>query len=401
MTLQKLLTRLILFCVCPLILLSIFLAAYNVLSKQDDRDIEASNLAKNFAVAIDQHLQARISALHMLAESSLVDDPAKWKDFYREAQGFRQGFGSHVILADPQLRMLVNTRAPFGAPLPFLPPSKGRAAAPTALKTGKPAVGDIVFGPVAKEPLVAIAVPSLREGKVACLLLTTMETRQFQALIDEVSLPAGWALSLLDGNSSMIAGRVPPDFNAGRDVDASGRFTVKSSTSSWSVVLEIPRPIYRQPLVEAAAALAFVIFCAALISLLGGLLVSRRLAKAVASLAEPSVTGTPSPDIAEIAAVRCLLDESAEKQQGANARLQESAEEILQLNDRLQYLIQVVQRLSHSQSLEDIAEAVRTGARQLIGADGATFVLRDQGNCFYMDEDAMTPLWKGSRFPLE
>jgi len=282
-----------------------------------------------------------------------------------------------------------------------LPPSKGRAAAPTALKTGKPAVGDIVFGPVAREPLVAIAVPSLREGKVANLLLTTMATRQFQARLDQVSLPSGWALSLLDGNATAIARRVPPGFNAQTDVDKAGRFVVKSGLSSWSVVLEIPRSIYRQPLIEAGTALAFVIFCAALISLLGGLLVSRRLAKSVASLAEPFAAGTPSPDIAEIAAARRLLDESAQQQRQANAKLQESAEEILCLNDRLRYLIQVIQRLSNTQSLEEIAEAVRTGARQLIGADGATFVLRDQGSCFYMDEDAMTPLWKGSRFPLE
>ena len=517
MTLQKLLTRLILFCVCPLIFLSIFLAAYNVLSKQDERNIEASSLAKNVAVGIDQHLQARINALQMLAVSPLVDDKSRWKDLYREAQGFQQSFGSHIILADLRMQMLFNTRTPFGSKLPRLPLSRGRAAAPTALETGKPAVGNIVFGPVAKELRVATAVPILRKGKVAYLLLTTMEIRQFQARLDQVSLPSGWALSLLDGNATAIARRVPPGFNAQTDVDKAGRFVVKSGLSSWSVVLEIPRSIYRQPLIEAAAALAFVIFCTALISLLGGLLVRRRLAKAVASLVEPSATGTPSPDIAEIAAVRRLLDESAQQQRQANAKLQESeeryrsffshsidavlltapdgrifqanpeacrifgrteeeicnlsrgglidpadprlgpaleerertgrfkgelnmfrkdgssfpaeissavfadrdgnlftsmiirdmtqkkqaADQILQLNDRLQYLIQVVQRLSHSLSMEEIAEAVRTGARQLVGADGATFVLRDQGNCFYMDEDAMTPLWKGRRFPLE
>ncbi|MEE9935466.1 MAG: PAS domain S-box protein [Deltaproteobacteria bacterium] len=644
MSLQHLLTRLILLCVCPLILLSIFLAALSVLSKQDQRNSEAANLAKNFAVAVDQHLQARISALHMLAQSSLVDDSAKWKDFYREAQGFRQGFGSHVILADPQMHMLVNTRAPFGARLPSLPSSKGRAAAPTALETGKPAVGDIVFGPVAREPLVAIAVPAVREGKVVYLLLTTMETRQFQSRLEQVSLPAGWSLSLLDGNAAAIAGRIPPGINTKTDVDASGRFVVKSNLSSWSVVVEIPRSLYRQSLIEAAAALAVVIFCAALISLLGGLLVSRRLAKAVKSLAEPSTAGTPLPDIAEIAAARRLLDDAAEKQKSAGARLKESEEryrsfftysndavlltapdgrilqanpeacrifgrtedeicalgraglvdpsdprvgpafeerdrtgrfkgelnmlrrdgtsfpaeissavfadqngnlrtsviirdmtehrqaleklakseerirfaletsrigawdldlvdhtalrtplhdrifgyadllpewtyerfldhvhpedrkrvddafqhavatgqdwefvcrifrkdgqvrwiwaagrhslddagalrrmagivqditdkkqaeeEILRLNDRLRYLIEVIQRLSSTQSLEEIAEAVRTGARRLVGADGATFILRDNGECLYMDEDAITPLWKGRRFPL-
>jgi diguanylate cyclase (GGDEF)-like protein len=43
---------------------------------------------------------------------------------------------------------------------------------------------------------------------------------------------------------------------------------------------------------------------------------------------------------------------------------------------------------------------VRTTARQLTGADGATFVLRDNEHCFYAEEDAIAPLWKGQRFPM-
>jgi hypothetical protein len=52
-------------------------------------------------------------------------------------------------------------------------------------------------------------------------------------------------------------------------------------------------------------------------------------------------------------------------------------------------------------SLPEIQEIVRGGARRLTGADGATFVLRDGDKCFYADEDAIEPLWKGQRFPLE
>ena len=64
-------------------------------------------------------------------------------------------------------------------------------------------------------------------------------------------------------------------------------------------------------------------------------------------------------------------------------------------------LIAVVQRLSLARSLPEIQEIVRTAARRLTGADGATFVLRDGENCFYADEDAISPLWKGQRFPQE
>lgn len=65
-----------------------------------------------------------------------------------------------------------------------------------------------------------------------------------------------------------------------------------------------------------------------------------------------------------------------------------------------QSLVQVVQKLSSARSLEDITCLVRTAAREIADADGATFVLNDNDAfCFYADEDAISPLWKGQRFP--
>ena len=67
----------------------------------------------------------------------------------------------------------------------------------------------------------------------------------------------------------------------------------------------------------------------------------------------------------------------------------------------MEHLVSVVQELSLARSLEDIMAIVRQAARWLTGADGATFILRDNGYCYYADEDAIAPLWKGKRFPLE
>jgi signal transduction histidine kinase/CheY-like chemotaxis protein len=65
------------------------------------------------------------------------------------------------------------------------------------------------------------------------------------------------------------------------------------------------------------------------------------------------------------------------------------------------YLISVIQSLSMARDLPSVMTIVRQAARLLVGADGATFVLRDNGRCHYADEDAIAPLWKGQRFPLE
>ncbi len=64
-------------------------------------------------------------------------------------------------------------------------------------------------------------------------------------------------------------------------------------------------------------------------------------------------------------------------------------------------LVDVVQRLSLARDLGAVQKIVRHAARTLTGADGATFVLRNSGQCYYADEDAIEPLWKGMRFPME
>jgi signal transduction histidine kinase len=69
--------------------------------------------------------------------------------------------------------------------------------------------------------------------------------------------------------------------------------------------------------------------------------------------------------------------------------------------ERVVELVDAIQRLSLARSLEEIQSIVRTSARRLTGADGATFVLREGSKCYYADEDAISPLWKGQRFPLE
>src|SRR5215208_1615970 len=64
-------------------------------------------------------------------------------------------------------------------------------------------------------------------------------------------------------------------------------------------------------------------------------------------------------------------------------------------------LLAAIQALAFARTVDELTSAIRTHARAVTGADGITFVLRDAGQCFYVDEDAIAPLWKGRRLPLE
>ncbi|MGN6162161.1 MAG: sensor histidine kinase [Marmoricola sp.] len=68
--------------------------------------------------------------------------------------------------------------------------------------------------------------------------------------------------------------------------------------------------------------------------------------------------------------------------------------------DDASVLTETVSALSAATTVDEITATVTAAVRRLTGADGATFVLREDGRCFYVDEDAIGPLWKGSRFPM-
>jgi signal transduction histidine kinase len=64
-------------------------------------------------------------------------------------------------------------------------------------------------------------------------------------------------------------------------------------------------------------------------------------------------------------------------------------------------LLDAVTGLASARDEVTVCTIVRNAARALTGADGVTFVLREGNHCYYADEDAIGPLWKGRRFPME
>ena len=68
--------------------------------------------------------------------------------------------------------------------------------------------------------------------------------------------------------------------------------------------------------------------------------------------------------------------------------------------ERSQLLVNAIERLAGAADIDDIVAILRATARRLIGADGIAVILRDNEQCWYVEEDAMGPLWKGQKFPL-
>lgn len=304
----------------PLVLVAIYLAIDSVSKVRAADDRASARLASQIAAAIDQTLQARIDALRALSLSPLLEDAQRLADFYREAQSIRSTYGGEIILADLKGRMLIHTGHPYGSTLPVLPRPSSTAAAPRAMATGRPAVGDSFMGPLANKRLVAIAVPVGQPDDLARhVLLTILEVQQLQQFVDQVALPPGWSVSILDGASQTLATRPEPASGPQDGADEGERLVVASKISPWSVVLVSSAEGRIAPVLSAAQALGVAIGGATLIGLLAGTLASRRLANSVSSLVNDGPS--PTPEITEVAAVRRRLEESAQQREAAHASM--------------------------------------------------------------------------------
>ncbi len=298
MKLRAYLARLVWASIAPLLALAAYFALEDLWDIEQRNVQEANDLARNVAASYDRQIRSRIGALQMLAMSPHVDDPSSWRELYADAEHFRQVFDGHLVFADASGQMLFNTRKPYGSPLPRLPEVSGRAAAPIALATGKPAVGDQFVGPVAGERLVAIAAPVVRDGRVTQLLIATIEASQLQTRLDEVVLPPKWSIALRDSKGEAIADRSwTVRYDSTGDA---GHITADLKEAPWSVSINLPHGLQSIPLLQSAMTLGVMILAATLAGMLGGGIAARRLTRAMRTLLEtsapePSASRAPCP----------------------------------------------------------------------------------------------------------
>ena len=321
--LRAYLKRLIWLCMLPLLLLALYLGFDSVRKIRAADEIANHSLARELASVVDQALQARMDALSALSRSPLLDDSQRLADFHRAAQSIRSTFGGEVILADPDGRMQLHTGHPFGMPLSSLPWPAGDAAAPRALATGRPAVGDSFEGPIGKERLVSVAAPVERDGVRRHVLLNVFGAREIQQIAEKVTLPPGWSVAVRDGTRESLWTFPARTAQAPAAADDT-HLVVASKVSPWSVVLAASAEKRQAPLTAAAQALGIAILGATGIGLLAGQLAGRRLTRALESLNDVGSAPPPDHQIAEVAAARRRLDELARGRERADAAKLES-----------------------------------------------------------------------------
>lgn len=225
--------------------------------------------ARAVAAAVDRDLASLTATLEVLALSPALAS-GDLAAFHQAASEVARRTGLPVVLSDPTGQQLVNTRRPFGSPLPPLAFSLEEV-----LASQKPVVTDLFIGAVAGEPLYALVVPVVRPGRpeIAQVLSFSIAPERLHGLLLQEPLPAGAIGTIADREGRVLArsrdqdefvGQTAPvildtteGLWAGRaeNVTALDGTPVRASftrvrTTGWPVGVGIPRalidaPIYR------------------------------------------------------------------------------------------------------------------------------------------------------------
>lgn len=331
-TIFRYLSKAILMCAVPTVLVGFLLAINYVHHLNEEHYREDALLARDISRKIDNEIISHIKALEILAGSPLLDSPSRLDEFYREIQVFLKVYGSHVILANLSRQMLLNTRVPFGEPLPQLPtPVKpgGRIGLKIAVETGSPVIGDIVFGPVAKEPLLNLTTPVKRGGEVIYGLINTFEIARLQKMIADLTLPEGYSVSLTDGGGHEISltPSARSDLHLVKPTGANVH-VVKSELTSWTVSISAPLVSFYSNLWEIAGILSIVFAVGLTVTFLGARLVSARISREVQGLTQPNVEASSGSFLLEVESARKKLAETGRALELSVCALRQSEEKL-------------------------------------------------------------------------
>ena len=171
--------------------------AASELARVDD---ELRNEARELALVLDRDLAGQQSTLQALVTAQTITN-RDFAGFHERATRVRDVIGIDILLRDRSGKQLLNTRVPFGTPLPPPYPVEGDD---DVVRTRKSLVTNLVVGGVARRPLYSVVVPVIENGDVAFFVHLSLELQRLVGIINAATSPDR-AAAIFDRNFRMMA----------------------------------------------------------------------------------------------------------------------------------------------------------------------------------------------------
>ena len=210
MKLRSHLVVLVLGAVLPVLAFSAIMAVLFWRHQQAALDQRFLERVRALTIALDREMEGHVRGLEVLARS-LVLQAGDLQGFAEQAQRVRaeQPEWDAVILMDPKGFQLVNTRVPFGTPLPKT--AVGDAHLARAITTKRAVVTPLVRAAVAQKFATGVIVPVRPEESVHYLLMVAIEPRVWLELFKQYPMAPGATITILDQDGIITARTLNPD----------------------------------------------------------------------------------------------------------------------------------------------------------------------------------------------
>lgn len=287
--------------VLPIVVFSGVVTYRWVQSEQARLEAHTREVDGKLVALLDAYLNTHVSALEALATSPSLDAGDLYR-FDEQARALVARSGVHIVMRDLSGQQVVNTRLPWGSPLPRARVEVDRLI----VRTRQPQVSDLVLGAVTRTPLVLANVPVVREGEVVYILSASIPPGAVAAVVQEAGIAAPYSASVIDQTGRIIArsdeseaflGKPHPEFAQAtgqqgtwsginpRQVPVVGSYR-RSSLSGWLVTAGVERAALEAPLTRSKWLLGGLALALAAVALAGTLVIGRRIMQAQRRIGE-------------------------------------------------------------------------------------------------------------------
>ncbi|MGE5506138.1 MAG: sensor histidine kinase [Actinomycetota bacterium] len=224
----------------PLLMLSAYLLNQAGVAERTRLEQQATDRVGDLARLIERDVDGMVAMVQALSTDPSLQS-GDLAAFHRHATKMRALQGTNIVLRDLSGQQLVNTRLPWGSPLP-----RGADISQSdraAIATGRPQVTDLFTGAVTGSPLFMVEVPVELGGKPSYLLGISLPATRIGDLLARSPLPEGWWYTVIDGSGRIVARTLDPGNSVGTLARPQALEAIAEAAPSASVVMRSPEGI--------------------------------------------------------------------------------------------------------------------------------------------------------------
>ena len=336
----------------------------NVLYQQQKRAASKNleEIARGVAAVVEREVASREIVLKTLARAPSLQ-ANDLKVFYDFAKTAAPSVESTIVLTDLTGRQLINTRIPFGEPLPH---AKAFSELRASAKPEAVLLSDLYFAPVGRRYSYALQVPVMRDGQVIAYLGLGSFAETLQRALEDQRLPKGWNASVIDRKRIVVAWRIRPAEFVGKPVtdeliaqmrtrkegvfetirlDGVRTFTAFTpvADTGWTFAVSMPKAEIDAQIMSALNVTALITAALLALAMLAALYVTSTIARPIrhlvhlaAAVGRGETIRAPRGGLTETRVVAAELQQASERIRASNELMEKRIAEAVNENKRAQ-----------------------------------------------------------------